>query len=72
MGVVCFVGGPKDIKLRKEETRVCLCYALGFMKETRQVQTGCCPINCISTNIMYSNNKQTKQCIDRERWGCPH
>lgn len=39
----------------------CVDHALGFMKETRQVQKGCCPINCISTNVMYSNNKQTKQ-----------
>lgn len=24
IGVVCYVGGPKDIKLRKEETRECV------------------------------------------------
>lgn len=74
-GLLYAVGGPKDKVMKiKEETRerrsvFIHIHALGFMKETRQGQTGCCPINCISTNIMYWNNKQTKQCAGGKKWG---
>lgn len=60
----------KRYKVKKKKKTI---QALRFMKETRQVQTGCCPNNCISTNIIYSKNKETKEnWVDWERWGWLH
>ena len=78
-GIIMELGMPlvdqkKKVWKIKEETREeCVDWfidsCIRIYEGNKGRQTGCCPINCISTNIMYWNNKQTKQCADGEKWG---